>query len=73
MLESYNIEVGRYNAEISGRVFTIGSSEEKRVSAWKEKLNQQEQTLDRLEKELGKHWYESEFSSYTVEDVLIHW
>ena len=49
------------------------NSEEQRVSAWKEKLNQQEQTLDRLEKELGKHWYESEFSSYTVEDVHIHW
>jgi len=49
------------------------NSEEQRVSAWKEKLNQQEQTLDRLEKEMGSHWYESEFSSYTVEDIQIHW
>ena len=73
MLESYNQEVERYNQEISGKVYTIGSSEEKRISAWKENLLQQEQTLDRLEKELGEHWYESEFSSYTVEDVNIHW
>ena len=73
MLESYNNEVDRYNKEISGKVYTIGSSEEKRVSACKEDLIQQEQTLDRLGKELGKHWYESEFSSYTVEDVSIHW
>jgi len=36
-------------------------------------LLQQEQTLEKLEKETGKHWYESEFSSYTVEDVQIHW
>jgi len=73
MLAAYNKEVDRYNKEISDRVFTIGSPEEQRVSSWKEKLNQQEQTLDRLEKELSKHWYESEFSSYTVEDVHIHW
>ena len=73
MLDAYNKEVDRYNKEISGKVFTIGSSEEQRVSAWKEKLNQQEQTLDRLEKEMGSHWYESEFSSCTVKDIQIHW
>jgi hypothetical protein len=72
-LDSYNKEVQRYNKEISGRVYIIGSPEEQSVSAWKEDLIQQEQTLDRLEKEVGSHWYESEFSSYTVEDVQIHW
>lgn len=73
MLDAYNKEVDRYNKEISSRVYTIGTPEEQRVSAWKEDLLQQEQALDRLEKELGSHWYESEFSSYTVEDVQIHW
>lgn len=73
MLDSYNREVDKYNAEISGKVYTIGSPEEQRISAWKERINQQEQTLDRLEQEAGKHWYESEFSSYTVEDIQIHW
>lgn len=73
MLQSYNQDVERYNQEIYGKVYTIGSSEEKRVSTWKNDLLQQEQTLDRLGKELGEHWYESEFSSYTVEDVNIHW
>jgi hypothetical protein len=73
LLESYNQEVARYNREISGKVYTIGSAEEKRVTAWENDLLQQEKTLARLEKELGKHWYESEFSSYTVEDIHIHW
>ena len=26
-----------------------------------------------MENTLGNHWYESEFSSYTVRDILIHW
>lgn len=73
MLETYNSEVERYNKEVSGRVFTIGSPEEQRISSWKAELNQQERTLDRLEEELGSYWYESEFSSYTVTDVNIHW
>ncbi len=73
LLEAYNKDVASYNNEVSGKVYTIGSAEEKRISSWKEQLNQQEQWLNQLEKELGKHWYESEFSSHTVEDVYIHW
>ena len=73
MLESYNREVAKYNQEISGKVYTIGTPEEKMVSDWEADLLQQEQALNGLEQELGKHWYESEFSSYTVEDVHIHW
>ena len=72
-LKSFNTEVDRYNKEISGKVFTYGSPEEQKISAWKEELQEQERTLERLEKELGQYWYESEFSEYTVEDVLIHW
>lgn len=73
LLQSFNSEVDRYNKEISGKAYTYGSPEEQRISAWKEELEKQEQTLDRLEKELGNHWYKSEFSEYTVEDVQIHW
>jgi hypothetical protein len=72
-LDSFNKEVDRYNKEISGKVYTYGSPEEQQISAWKEELQEKQRMLERLEKELGKHWYESEFSEYTVEDVLIHW
>jgi len=73
MLEIYNRDVTSYNNEISGKVYTIGSAEEKRISTWKEQLDRREQFLNQMEEELGKHWYESEYSSYTVEDVHIHW
>ncbi len=72
-LDAYNEEVDRYNQEISGKVYTIGSPEAKRISAWENDLLQQEQTLELMESDVGEHWYESEFSSYTVEDVFIHW
>jgi len=73
LLEAYNKGVESYNKEISGKVYTIGSPEEQRVSTWAAEIMQQEQTLNRLEKELVTHWYESEFSSYIIEDVYIHW
>ena len=73
MLEEYNRDVDSYNKEIEGKVYTIGTAEEKRITAWENELLQLEQTLTRMEEELGGHWYESEFSSYTVEDIHIHW
>ncbi len=73
LLESFNEEVDRYNEEIKGKVYTIGSPEEKRISAWKEELENQEETLKKMEEELEKEWYESEYSKYTVKDIQIHW
>ena len=73
LLNMYNEEVNNYNSEVNGKVYTIGSAEEKRITTWKERLDRQEEYLKQMEKELGKHWYESEYSSYTVEDVHIHW
>ena len=29
--------------------------------------------IQRLEEELGTHWYESEFSNLVVKSTLIHW
>jgi tetratricopeptide (TPR) repeat protein len=72
-LELYNREVNRFNQEIKDKVFTIGSAEEQRVSKWKEQLKEQEESLESLEKETGNHWYQSEFSSYTVKTVTVHW
>jgi hypothetical protein len=73
LLESYNKEVDKYNREISGKVYTLGSPEEIRINAWKAELAEQEEILISLEEELGSYWYESEYSSYVVENVLIHW
>ena len=73
LLEAFNAEVLRYNAEIDGKVYTIGSPEEKRISAWQKELTDREELLESMEAENGGHWYESEFSSYTVSGVQIHW
>ena len=73
LLSAYNAEVKRYNAEIAGKVYTIGSPEEKRISDWEQKLIGQQELLESLEARTGGHWYESEYSSYTVSGVNIHW
>lgn len=72
-LELYNKEADRFNEEIHDKMFTIGSPEEQRVSNWKEQLLIQEASLESQEKELGNHWYQSEFSSYTIYAVTVHW
>jgi len=72
-LAEYNTEVDEYNQEIKGKVYKIGSPEERRISAWKNELIKEEKILEKMENTLGNYWYESEFSSYTVRDILIHW
>jgi hypothetical protein len=73
LLKLYNGEAEKYNREISGKVYTIGSGEEMRINAWKAELDEQEEILKSLEEDLGNYWYESEYASYVVENVLIHW
>ncbi len=73
LLKLYNEEVDKYNLEISGKVYTIGSPEEQRINAWKAGLDEQEEILNSLEDEVGNYWYESEYASYVVDNVLIHW
>jgi hypothetical protein len=68
-LESYNREVDRYNQEISGKVYIIGSAEDARMTAWEARLEQEEQALDKLTKEL-EGFYEP---SSVVEDIHVHW
>jgi hypothetical protein len=73
LLEVYNEEVKRYNDEVSGKVYTIGTPEEKWITTWKEELLEKQEILESQKKDLGDYWYESEFSSYTVKNVRIHW
>jgi len=69
-LEAYNKEVAEYNQAISGKIYTIGSIEEIRISAWEDRLEQEEQELDRLSEEVGEDFYEP---LGVVEDIYIHW
>jgi hypothetical protein len=69
-LESYNSEIERYNREISGQVYTIGSAEEKRISAWEAELEKERQELEILAAELGESCYEQ---VGIVADIHINW
>jgi len=72
-LEDYNREVDAYNREIEGRVYTIGSPEERSITARGSELAGREELLKDLENELGNYWYTTEFSSYSIKGVEIHW
>ncbi len=72
-LKAYNEEVDRYNRETGNRVFIIGSPDWRRVTAWKEELIAQEKGLADLRARAGERWLESEYSSYLVKSVNIHW
>ena len=69
-LEAYNREVESYNQEISGKVYTIGSAEDIRTSLWEARLEEEDQALDKLAKELGGSCYEQ---MGIVKDIHIHW
>jgi hypothetical protein len=72
-LKAYNDDVDRFNRETSGKVYTIGSSEARRITDWQNTLLRQKEEVKNREKELGDYWYESEYSSYTVKSVKVHW
>jgi hypothetical protein len=72
-LDSYNEEVASFNAATDGRTFTIGSAEYRKVTAWKADLLDREDALKSYQNEYGDGWYQSEYSSYTVKDIIVHW
>ncbi|MBN2463043.1 MAG: zinc ribbon domain-containing protein [Dehalococcoidia bacterium] len=53
MLEDYNDEVMRYNAEISGKVYYEGSPELAAIQLWEAELAEKERMIDELAEELG--------------------
>ena len=69
-LEAFNSEVEQYNQEISGKTYIIGSTESARIAAWKDRLEEEEQALDRLVEELGDNIFEH---IGIVEYIYIHW
>ncbi|MBT9143621.1 MAG: Chromosome partition protein Smc [Syntrophomonadaceae bacterium] len=56
MLEDYNEDVERYNQEVTGKVYYIGSPELARIESWKADLDKQEQILKSLRESLGTFW-----------------
>jgi hypothetical protein len=72
-LQAYNDEVDRYNREIGNKVITFGSQEASRFAVWEERLSLMEKDLENLKEQTGGHWLESEYSSYLVKSVNIHW
>ncbi len=72
-LDSFNADVSAFNAATGGRTFIIGSAEYHRMTDWKEQLQAREKDLKAYQSEYGDDWYQSEYSSYTVKDIAIHW
>ena len=72
-LKAYNEGVDKFNRETGGRVFYFGSPEAGRFSTWKDELASQEKELENLKEKTGDRWLESEYSSYLVKSVIIHW
>lgn len=72
-LEAFNEEVEQYNRETSSQVYIIGSPEWRRVSDWKAELISKQKALEALREKAGDRWLESEYSSYLVKRVNIHW
>ncbi|HJX13864.1 MAG TPA: hypothetical protein VJ377_10135 [Dehalococcoidales bacterium] len=73
LLDAHNEAVDKYNRDIGGRVFTYGTPAARRIAEREQELQAQGETITALETELGGTWYESEFSSYTIKEVLVHW
>ena len=69
-LESYNKDVARYNQEISGKVYVMGSADDLRTSAWEARLDEEAQALDEMAKELVYGFYEP---LGIVEAIYVHW
>ncbi len=70
---AFNAEVERYNRETGSRVFIIGTPEAERMLAWKETLLAAESELKSLKAQAGDSWIESEYSSFLVKSVNMHW
>jgi hypothetical protein len=72
-LESYNESVAQFNAETSARTYTIGSAAYRKMTDWKRDLINQANDLKAYQDTYGDGWYQSEYSSYTVKEISVHW
>jgi hypothetical protein len=68
-LAAYNAEVDRFNDEIAGNVYYIGTPEWQRVKQWKSDLEQQSEAIDSLRANLIPMWD----PLGTVTSIEIYW
>ena len=68
-LAAYNAEVDRFNAEIAGNVYYIGTPEWQVVKSWESDLEQQSKTLDSMQADLIPMWD----PLGTVTSIEIYW
>ncbi len=72
-LDSFNTSVAAFNAATEDHTYIIGTAAYDRMIDWKDQLRNQEKDLKTYQSKYGADWYESEYSSYTVKDIAIHW
>jgi hypothetical protein len=72
-LKAFNEEVTRYNRESVSQVLVFGSPEAQKMLLWKQQLLAAQRTLENMQEKTGGRWLESEYSSYPVKSVNIHW
>ncbi len=68
-LSAYNAEVARFNTEIAGKVYHIGTPEWQRVKQWESELTQQSEMIDSLRTSLIPIWDPLGI----VESIEIYW
>ncbi len=68
-LSAYIAEVKRYNAEVTGRVYYIGTPDWQRIIQWESNLNQQYVALDAAKSQLPPIWK----TLGTVSTIKIYW
>lgn len=69
-LANYNAEVSRFNQEIAGRTYIIGSPEWEKMKEWEASLKAQEEELNKLGEGLSNYWLKP---LGIVKDIKIHW
>jgi len=68
-LQAYNLEVDRYNLEIRGKIYYIGTLEWQRMTEWETNLQQQARALENIHAELPEVWQPLGI----VESIEIYW
>ncbi len=69
-LSDYNEEIAKFNQEVTGRIYIIGSAEWQKMKEWEASLKAQEEELDKLSEGLSDYWFEP---VGIITDIQIYW
>lgn len=73
LLDEYNQEVSRFNNEVSSKIYTYGTEEEKELRTWGFEIDKKEEQLDREMADLGYFNYSLEGNPGRVTNITIYW